>query len=209
MSLLPLNQSLKNQKFAELLDVQSRCDYSSLDKNPITCKASLLPHLAMSKNISIDGMLEREAREYIANADKIYNIKGTPQSILNALSTIGLHTAENPARVVEYRDVASDYTTVRKYDGTRKFDGTWKYLGTTVELSFTLEKWYQFGVIISVPVTRKRLEVARRLIMENKPARCELKALVTSERRTYDGTWKFNGEYVFDGSWIKKESEVA
>ena len=207
MSLLPLGRSVKNQKFAELLDVQSRCDYSSLDKNPLTCKASLLTHLAMSKSISIEGMLEREAREYIANADKIYNIKGTPQSILNALATIGLHTAESPARVVEYRDVAKDYTAVRKYDGTRKFDGSWKFLGTTVELSFTLEKWYQFGVIITIPTTRKKLEVAKRLILENKPARCELKALVTNKKRTYNGTWKFNNNYLFDASKIKRESE--
>lgn len=209
MSLLPYKYAIKEQNFASFIDINGMCGYEELDNNPMTCKASLLEHIAMGHDVSIDGMLEREARVYLANVENVYSIKGTPQSILNALATIGLHTAENPARVIEYRDVASDYTTVRKYDGTRKFDGTWKYLGTTVELSFTLEKWYQFGVIIRVPVTRKRLEVARRLIMENKPARCELKALVTSERRTYDGTWKFNGEYVFDGSWIKKESEVA
>jgi hypothetical protein len=209
MSLLPYKYSIEKQNFANFLDKKSTDTYRELDNSPLTCKAELLPHLAVASNVSIDGMLEREARAYLANVKDIYNIKGTPQSILNALATIGLHTPESPAKVVEYRDISNDYTTERKYDGSRKYDGTWKFEGTTIELNFTLEKWYHFGVIINVPTTRKRLKIARRLINDNKPTRCELKALVTSEARTYDGTWKFNGEYLFDGSWIKKESEVA
>jgi len=132
------------------MDEKATATYKELDIDPMTCKATLLPHLALGENLNIEGMLEREARLYIANARDMYNIKGTAQSILNALATIGLHTAENPSRIIEYRDVLADYTTERKYDGTRKFDGSWKFEGTTIDITFTLEKWYQFGVIISI-----------------------------------------------------------
>jgi P2-related tail formation protein len=65
MSLLPTNETLKNQRFADLLDRKSIVDYSDIEINPLTCNASLLPHIALIKGANINGMLENEARQYL------------------------------------------------------------------------------------------------------------------------------------------------
>ena len=221
MSLLPLNQSKKNQNFAELLDAQSRCDYFELAKSPLNCSAALLPHLAMSKNISIEGMLESEAREYIANADKIYGIKGTVQGALDALATIGLHTKEYPAQIVEYRDLkkyvykqkhngASKQNNTSKHNaglsiynfasceylkhnGASKQDGMSKHNSGLSLYNVVLCKWYQIAVIISVTASKRQIRVASRLLKDVIPTRCEIIGFVNKFKDLHDGASKQDG----------------
>ena len=65
MSLLPNNATLKDEKFAHLLDSKSRVDYENITNDPLLCDASLLPHIALIKGANIDNMLEHEARAYL------------------------------------------------------------------------------------------------------------------------------------------------
>ena len=65
MSLLPQNSKTVDQEFAAIIDTRSRVDYSDIDTDPLTCDASLLPHIAFSKGANIDNMTESEARAYL------------------------------------------------------------------------------------------------------------------------------------------------
>jgi len=65
MSLLPLNSKNIDQHFAEFLDSRSRVDFSDVSIDPLTCDASLLPHIAFSKGANINNMIESEARAYL------------------------------------------------------------------------------------------------------------------------------------------------
>ncbi len=70
MNLLPKNETKISQNFAQFIDEKSRVDYSDIGIEPLSCDASLLPHLALIKGANINGMLESEARQYLSTFSK-------------------------------------------------------------------------------------------------------------------------------------------
>jgi len=70
MSLLPNNETKISQNFAQFIDEKSKVDYSDIGIEPLSCDASLLPHLALIKGANINGMLESEARQYLNTFSK-------------------------------------------------------------------------------------------------------------------------------------------
>jgi len=86
MSLLPLNSSLKNQKFAELIDVVSMEDYSALNIDSMTCDERLLENLAVGAGVDISGLSVNEARIYIHNAKEIKRYAGTVYAVEQSIN---------------------------------------------------------------------------------------------------------------------------
>ena len=89
MSLLPNHKSKFDKKFDELFGVR----FEDLDIgviNTLTSKApkNLLPVLAASFDVDIDGLNENEARELIKNAFEIHYYSGTFYSLNKALSAL-------------------------------------------------------------------------------------------------------------------------
>lgn len=70
MSLIPYNETKKNQLFADLIDAKSVVDYVDLNIHPLTCNISLLPHIALREGANINGMFESEARLYLNTFSK-------------------------------------------------------------------------------------------------------------------------------------------
>lgn len=102
MSLLPNHKSKFDKKFDELFGVR----FEDLDIGVINTLASkapknLLPVLAASFDVDIDGLNENEARELIKNAYEIHYYSGTFYSLNKALSA--LYT---DAKVKEWFDYA-------------------------------------------------------------------------------------------------------
>ena len=186
MSLLPYRYPLKEQKFASFIDVNGMCGYEELDTNPMTCKASLLEHIAMGHDVSIEGMLEREARVYLANVENVYNHKGTIESALQTLASIGLHSEAYPAEIIEYRDMAE-----RRYrefhDGTSLQDGMALHNGGLPTDVFRLWAWYQIAIIISAPASSRQISIADRLLKEVIPVRCEIVGFINKLSDLHDG----------------------
>jgi len=192
MSLLPYKYPIEEQNFASrMMDVKAMCAYDELDNHPMTCKASLLPHLAQSENLNIDGMLEHEARLYIANASDIYGSKGTIASALRVLSSIGLHTDTHPAEIIEYRDVQTKLYS-EFHNGTKLQDGTSLHNGGMSIYPFKL-KWYQIKIILTVPASSRQVAIAYRLLKEVLPVRCEIVEVLTNIANYHDGTTFQNG----------------
>ena len=86
MSLLPSNSSLTEQKFAEFLDDRTKENYTVLKIDPLSCDARLLSHLAVSVNVDISNLEEKEARLYIKNAIEIKRYAGTVWAVEKAIN---------------------------------------------------------------------------------------------------------------------------
>ena len=86
MSLLPKNSSLQEQKFASLLDNQSRVSYEDITNDPMLCDESLLPHIALIKGANIDNMLVHEARAYLKTFRR--KLLGTIGSVEDAVESL-------------------------------------------------------------------------------------------------------------------------
>jgi len=122
MSLLSKNNSLKNQSFAELLDIQSQVSYEDITKDSIICDSSLLPHIALIKGANIDEMQENEARAYLKTFNRKYI--GTVGAVEDALKVY----FDSPKVVEWFEDkslLCGDFSIDLKIeDGCRKFNKT-------------------------------------------------------------------------------------
>lgn len=88
MTLLPNHKSKFDKKFDELFGVRlDSLDISVIDTLSSSCPRQLLPILAASFDVDIDGLNEVAARELIKNAFKIHYYSGTFYSLQKALSS--------------------------------------------------------------------------------------------------------------------------
>lgn len=63
-------------------------DVSKLTLNPLTCEAFMLPHLALSLDVSIEGLEEDEARIYLQNAREIKKYGGSVYAVKKAIDSM-------------------------------------------------------------------------------------------------------------------------
>lgn len=88
MSLLPNHKSKFDKKFDELFGIcLDELDISVINTLSSSCPASLLPILAASFDVDIDGLSEANARELIKNAFEIHYYSGTFYSLQKTLSS--------------------------------------------------------------------------------------------------------------------------
>lgn len=89
MSLLPNHKSKFDKKFDELFGVRFEgLDLGAIDTLASSCPESLLPILAASFDVDIDGLSQSEARELIKNAFEIHYYSGTFYSLNKALNAL-------------------------------------------------------------------------------------------------------------------------
>lgn len=94
MSLLPNHKSKFDKKLDEFFGVKlDELDIGVINTLADTCPAKLLPILAASFDIDIDGLDEDVARELIKNAFEIHYYSGTFYSLNKALKSF--YTASN------------------------------------------------------------------------------------------------------------------
>ena len=89
MSLLPNHKSKFDKKFDELFGVRFKdLDIGALNTLANGASKNLLPVLAASFDVDINGLNENEARELIKNAYEIHYYSGTFYSLNKALSAL-------------------------------------------------------------------------------------------------------------------------
>jgi len=86
--LLPSNQTLQDQAFAQLLDRAAIDDNTVIRPDPMTCHASLLPHIAAGYGSSIRGMNEPESRKYLATIERTKRHQGTVAAVVATLDVV-------------------------------------------------------------------------------------------------------------------------
>ena len=101
--LLPTNQALKEQRFAEFVDESLIHDNSVITLDPLTCHFSLLEHIALGFGASIAGMNENEARLYLSKIERIKTQRGTAGAVEDTLAV----TFEDAELVEWFEDRAS------------------------------------------------------------------------------------------------------
>ena len=89
MNLIPLNES-DTQRVVEDVGTNtlSNIDISQLTVSPLDCDVSVLPHLALAFDVSIEGLQEQEARDYLQNAREIKKYIGSTYAVKKAASSI-------------------------------------------------------------------------------------------------------------------------
>jgi hypothetical protein len=85
MNLLPLNTTLKDQNFANILDKNSKETYEVFKIDPLTCHFSILEHIALEHNIDISNLTEHEIREYLSLSIDNKPLIGTVSSVESAI----------------------------------------------------------------------------------------------------------------------------
>jgi len=89
MSLLPNHKSKFDKKIDEFIGLRFEgLDLGAIDTLASSCPESLLPILAASFDVDIDGLSQSEARELIKNAFEIHYYSGTFYSLNKALSAL-------------------------------------------------------------------------------------------------------------------------
>ncbi len=89
MNLIPLNES-DTQRVVENVGTNtlSNIDVSKLTVSPLDCDVSVLPHLALAFDVSIEGLEEQEARDYLQNAREIKKYIGSTYAVKKAAASI-------------------------------------------------------------------------------------------------------------------------
>ncbi|MFV0481349.1 MAG: phage tail protein I [Campylobacteraceae bacterium] len=88
-TILPKHRPLR-EKTLDILSASrfEGIDIKSLNTLALECPKVLLPHLANSFNVDINGLDENESRELIFDAFKIHFFSGTPYSLKVALRSV-------------------------------------------------------------------------------------------------------------------------
>lgn len=89
MNLIPLNES-DTQRVVEDVGTNtlSNIDITKLTVSPLDCDVSVLPHLALAFDVSIEGLQEQEARDYLQNAREIKKYIGSTYAVKKAAASI-------------------------------------------------------------------------------------------------------------------------
>lgn len=89
MNLIPLNES-DTQRVVEDVGTNtlSNIDITKLTVSPLDCDVSVLPHLAIAFDVSIEGLEEQEARDYLQNAREIKKYIGSTYAVKKAAASI-------------------------------------------------------------------------------------------------------------------------
>jgi len=130
--LLPSNQPLQEQDFAEFVDESLIHDNSVISLDPLTCHFSLLEHISLGFGTSINGMTEKEARIYLSKIEKIKTQRGTAGAVEDTLGV----TFEDAELIEWFEDESLDVgefgvEVVIKADTSLIYD----------ERKFKLSKW--------------------------------------------------------------------
>ena len=143
-----------------------------------SCPVSLLPILAQSYDVNIEGLGEEAIRELIRNAFEIHFYSGTFYAVKKAVSAY-----DKDALIIEGN-------LSQKYNGAFKFDGS-RFYGSN-------NPWAEYSIIPSGLPARAKAQTLQEAAISAAPARC---VLVAVEARTtalrYDGAANYDITYNY------------
>lgn len=142
--------------------------------------SAFLPFLAWSRSVDVYSTSWSEAtrRSVIADAPAVHRIKGTKQSVIDALSAMGI------AATVEERIGARHYDGATDHDGTALFGPT--------------GGWAMYRVILSTPIRNDQVATVKALLETTAPKRCQLVSLdYQTVANLYDGVSIHDGLYNY------------
>ena len=179
MSLLPNHKSKFDKKFDELFGVRlDNLDLGAINILADSCPVSLLPILAQSYDVNIEGLGEEVIRELIKNAFEIHFYSGTFYAVKKAVSAY-----DKDALIIEGN-------LSQKYNGAFKFDGSHFYGSNN--------HWAEYSIITSGLTDRAKAQKLKEAAIAAAPARC---VLVAVEARTtalrYDGKATYDKTYNY------------
>lgn len=138
MSLLPNHKSKFDKKFDELFGVRlDNLDLRTISILADSCPVSLLPILAQSYDVNIEGLGEEAIRELIRNAFEIHFYSGTFYAVKKAVSAY-----DKDALIIEGN-------LSQKYNGAFKFDGS-RFYGSN-------NHWAEYSIITSGLTDRAKI----------------------------------------------------
>ncbi len=180
-SLLPVNAT--RQELALEGAMADRIDAIAADpirtvNDPMHCPAAVLPALAWSRSVDVyNPAASVETRRCtIAEALAVHRIKGTPASVVAALSAMGIEAQ------VEERVGA------RLYNGKTRHDG--------VALYGPDRGWALYRVILKTPLRNDQAGIVYRLLESTASKMCQLVSLDYREvANLYDGRSRADGAY--------------
>lgn len=179
MSLLPNHKSKFDKKFDELFGVRlDNLDLGAINILADSCPVSLLPILAQSYDVNIEGLGEEAIRELIKNAFEIHFYSGTFYAVKKAVSAY-----DKDALIIEGN-------LSQKYNGAFKLDGS-RFYGSN-------SHWAEYSIITSSLTDRAKAQMLKEAAVAAAPARC---VLVAVEARTtalrYDGVANYDKTYNY------------
>nr|DAO37699.1 MAG TPA: tail protein [Caudoviricetes sp.] len=179
MSLLPNHKSKFDKKFDELFGVRlDNLDLGAINILADSCPVSLLPILAQSYDVNIEGLGEEAIRELIKNAFEIHFYSGTFYAMKKAVSAY-----DKDALIVEGN-------LSQKYNGAFKFGGS-RFYGSN-------NHWAEYSIITSGLTDRAKAQKLKEAAIAAAPARCVLvavearaRALRYDSKANYDKTYNY------------------
>ena len=179
MSLLPNHKSKLDKLLDELFGLRlGGLDISVINTLADSCPASLLPILAASFDVDIDGLNETNARWLIKNAFKIHFYSGSFYAVKKAVQSV-----DSGAIIIEGN-------LNQKYDGSIRHDKSRLYGSNT--------HWAEYSIIASTPLSKQKAKQISEAANSAAPARC---VLVSIDHRAssvvYDGQIKYNDQFNY------------
>ena len=158
MSILPKHKSKFDKKFDELFGMElGRLDTGVINTLAASCPASLLPILAASLDVDIDGLDENAARGRVKSAFEIHYYSGTAWAVRKAVQAIDPY-----ATVVEGNlSLRRDGSVVR--NGARLYGAN--------------NHWAEYSIITSRQTNIQTAARLRQAATAAAPARCTLKVI--------------------------------
>ncbi|MBE2985449.1 phage tail protein [Campylobacter sp. RM9344] len=179
MTLLPNHKSKFDKKFDELFGIRfDEFDIGVINTLADSCPVSLLPILAASFDVDIEGLSEIAARELIKNAFAIHYYSGTFYAVKKAVQAI-----DSGALIIEGN-------LGQKYDGSILHGGA-RFYGSN-------DHWAEYSVISSIPLSREKAKRISDAAKSAAPVRCVLTTIDSrAANLTYDGSIRYNDQFNY------------
>lgn len=178
MSILPIGKPKFDKKLDDLFGVHlDGLDIGTINILAHTAPASILPHLAASFDVDIEGLSEYKARELICRAFEIKRLKGTLYSVRTAVQAV-----DSGAAIIE-GNLSQKYDSSLKYDGARRYGSN--------------NHWAEFSIIASLPLNKERANAIKKRALDAAPARCVLVSVDSRGELLYNGNATYNAEFSY------------
>jgi hypothetical protein len=142
-----------------------------------------------------DLLSPNEKRQLVAASPLLHAHKGTIWAILEVLKAIGLSDIHREAVILEYKDREEVIYHVPR-DGSVRYDHSTVHNDGANKHPFVFRHWAEFAVILKVPATRAKAELARKFIEIYKPVRAVLLGFIYDTLLPRDGGFNYDGTHT-------------
>lgn len=179
MSLLPSHKSKFDKKLDELFGVKfDELDIGVINTLAGICPAKLLPILAASFDVDIDGLNEITARKLVKNAFSIHRLSGTAYAVRMAVASIDSGVLVIEGNLNQKHNASFSFDSVRRYGSNNH--------------------WAEYSIITTMPLSRQKAAQIADKAKSVAPVRCVLATIdARSGGLTYDKSIKYNNQFNY------------